>query len=466
MATIHAEIGFSGESERASKVPIRYGPILWALTVFVVGLCYFEVVRHFFLIKALGGYLIKIWLPPALLLAVLLLVKLERGCLAWQERGLAVGHLFLAGYVGFGLMSLFATESLFNVGKLGLIMFAPVVVYLIILEIVQTNEAIERLLVWLFWAGVLFALHAQYVFLVAMQSSGFEFETFQTNVGEMDTGTIATFHGEGVTRGETMVRTTLPGLEQTKFSAMLALLCLSGLYMSKCRGGWLKIGYLAGCALMFVTVIATLSRSTLAAFVVGLVTYIWYSKQHRALLVPFLGLGAILVMTNDFFIDRLLLTLTGSGWFGDSEWVQALALARGLSEIRPEAHLDTMPVSLDLFMSSPFLGVGISHMQSVVEVEEHNRYLYMLSTTGVLTLLPYVGFIVWMLLKVRAVLKSKRGLKIEHAQLGHLMAAALVFSLVKLNAENSETFYYWVFFALAAAWTRHAVAQAEDARSV
>lgn len=436
---------------------IRYTSLMWALTCVVVGLCYFEVVRHFYLIKALGGYLVKIWLPPVALFAILLVMKLKRAQLSWWTRGLDTGHVFLVGYAVFGLASLFATEGLYNVGKLGLIMFAPLAVYLIILEVMQSNEALERMLVFLFWAGVVLSIHAQYVFLVGFQTGSFQFETFQTNVGEMDTGALATFRGVGGGQGETAIRTTLPGLEQTKFSGMLSLLCIGGLYLGMKRVGWGKLAYLVGSAGMFLTIVATMSRSTLAALAAGIAVYVWYNRRERVLMVPLICTGLVAVVMNDFVVDRILLLFTGSGWFNDWEWVQAVALARGLTEIRAEAHLDTVPISLDLFMSSPLLGVGISQMQSIVEVEEHNRYLYMLSTAGLLTLLPYVAFIFWLILKTRTILLSDLSRNTADPRLGCLMLAGLVFSAIKLNAENSETFYYWVFFALAAAWIRHRV---------
>ena len=131
------------------------------------------------------------------------------------------------------------------------------------------------------------------------------------------------------------------------------------------------------------------------------------------------------------------------------------------------AHTERRPYrecneTLERTRNYPILGYGIGRLLAEHATAEgswhieHNRYLFILSTSGLLTVVPYVLF--------HAVsgcccpgkrFRAGRGLREQDFHLGILLFPALILFALQIINCGQERYYYWVFFGLAAAWIRN-----------
>ena len=99
-------------------------------------------------------------------------------------------------------------------------------------------------------------------------------------------------------------------------------------------------------------------------------------------------------------------------------------------------------------------------------VREHNRYLYILSTAGLLTLIPYVAFILGLIIIARKTflnkLKSNRSIQ----DIGLVLYPSVLLFAIQINNAGMETYYYWIFFGLAAAWIRNSKSEDRNENSI
>jgi hypothetical protein len=199
---------------------------------------------------------------------------------------------------------------------------------------------------------------------------------------------------------------------------------------------------------------STMGRSAFAALFAGMVVFGLCLRRNRVLAVAMFAGAVVFVLSSPALVERFLILLQVPQWLGRFEWAQNFAAQRGLFGWRDEPHLYAIEYSMAFVRSAPWFGVGITTMQANVPVEDHNRYTYMLSTAGWLTLLPYAAFIGWLLAKTALTM-----LRVKQAErptdLGALLLAMSVMCAIKLTAENMEAYYYWAVFGLAAAWVRN-----------
>jgi hypothetical protein len=405
---------------------------------------YFDVVKHYRIMEILGGYLIKVWILPVTALGVLVASRIVRRKTLLFGREIAAGYLFLGGYFAFGVFSLFVNEGIYEVGKFGLVMFAPVTTYFIVLDRFNDMRSIEAAVKVLFSTAVVMALYAQYAFGFGSGSGGVEFVLLQTNVGVMSANEMLM---EGAVR-----RLTLPGLEQNQFAAMLSILVLLGLHLFLYSQGWVKWFYLGGTGLLVWTVLATLSRSAIAGLFMGLLVFLWYYRQSRFLLM--LGVAGIAysVVSSDALITRLaelLYQIESYTGFMVTEYLQ-LDIARG---VRRFDHFEIISRSLLAFRESPLVGVGLTGMLDRTLIQDHNRYLYLISTVGLLTTGCYVAFIFWLTSKCWVTIRRLQR-RATNPSLGVALLAACVFIIVRLVSQSNEAYYYWILLGLTAAWVR------------
>ena len=139
-------------------------------------------------------------------------------------------------------------------------------------------------------------------------------------------------------------------------------------------------------------------------------------------------------------------------------------------EFSGDGHIDSLNETLRNFKEAPFLGNGISNIEGKYKNDrwyaEHNRYLYILSTAGLLTLIPYVAFILGLIIIARKTflnkLKSNRSIQ----DIGLVLYPSVLLFAIQINNAGMETYYYWIFFGLAAAWIRNSKSEDRNENSI
>jgi len=151
-------------SGRVGAGPRELAPLVFFFTAGVLLYTYFDVYHHYWLLKLVNGYVVKAWLPPAILLLFALWKIL--GCVSLSSRfaGLTYPTLFLGAYILFGSVSLAWNEGPSGAVKYGLMMFGPVTVYLAVILLFSDNRCIEKILLVMFGAGVLLSAYVFYMY--------------------------------------------------------------------------------------------------------------------------------------------------------------------------------------------------------------------------------------------------------------------------------------------------------------
>ena len=138
--------------------------LLFSVVAVILLFTYFDVYHHYWFLKAVDGYVIKAWIPPAILLLLALWQIRRDVSLRRRLAGLDYPTLFLGAYILFGSVSLAWNEDAYHAVKYGLVMFGPVLIYLASLLLLDSNAKIERILLALFWAGVLLSALVFYMY--------------------------------------------------------------------------------------------------------------------------------------------------------------------------------------------------------------------------------------------------------------------------------------------------------------
>jgi hypothetical protein len=135
--------------------------------------------------------------------------------------------------------------------------------------------------------------------------------------------------------------------------------------------------------------------------------------------------------------------------------------------VQPEAHIMSISSTIDDYMLAPFLGNGITqimnkYMKCDRRLVEHNRYLYILNTAGILTLIPYVAFILVLIYISVRQLYLKTKFDKDLYEIGLVLVPSVILFAIQINNCSMERYYYWVFFGLAAAWVRNCYYEREN----
>lgn len=436
------------------------GFALSILVLAVTVVTYFEFVKHFYVIQGLGGYVVKIWLAPVGLLAVLWMLKYRQGRIELLSPALKFGHFLLACYGVLGVLSLYFNEELHLGVKYGLIMYAPVAFFLVVLEAALDMAVIKRMLVVLFCAGVGLASYTEYLYLVAIPNGMYQPEAINTNIGIVHSAHEDYFKSPcRGTADYNVLRHTLPGLEQGKFSAMLIVPIFTGFFLGLPMIDWRRYLFFGGSALMYAVLVASLSRAAAAALVVGGLVYVWYGKKSKKLIVPLVLVALLTGALYQPLRERIMLlpslVAVKSGLESLHKLVEPCAEVSLLNlRVRSEDHFESLHRTMKMATIRPLQGIGATMMRGISEKEEHNRFLNLMITSGLMTVIPYAAFMGWLFWKVRGVLRSSYIIVEQEHELGAMLLGAMAATLVKLQAENVETYYYWGIFALAAAWLR------------
>ena len=87
---------------------------------------------------------------------------------------------------------------------------------------------------------------------------------------------------------------------------------------------------------------------------------------------------------------------------------------------------------------------------------EHNRYLFIMSTSGLLTILPYILFIISLLwLSWKSLNRVRNYRAQENLTVGAFLLPVVLLFALQINNCGQERYYYWIFFGFIAAWIRN-----------
>lgn len=428
-------------------------PVAFTVVCLVSLFLYFEVQWQEWFLWLLRGYLVKVWLPP---LALLFWVLIER-----EKLDLHVGvFLFsnLALYSVFALLSLYVNETTYFAFKWYLIMIAPVWSFVVIVTKFRSNVDIRRFLRVLLICGVAQAAYSTYSFNAWIGSGQSQRPEIVTNQGNTIGG------GEGakfsVTAGTPTARFGDVSFEQGKFAALLFPLAVLGLcYAGNGSFRTRLLGFGLALAILYLTV-ATNSRAAVIASIVAMSSLLYYQaklgfvrKKIWLLMAP----AVLLVLVSN--LPTWLRLLQGLTYFDvDARLplVGDLMAQYGVARW-DDTHLTSIGDSLRYLSRNYLLGAGYSEVlfSNPEYGSEHNRVVFILASTGLLTAGPYVAFVSGLLVQNWRCMWQAYPNNRQEAQLGLVLFTCNLMFIIKLVGEGYETFYYWTFFALTAAWMRN-----------
>lgn len=431
------------------------------LTTAVIIFNYFETANIFLIIKLLGGYMIRVWVPPLLLLYVILIQKLMLGRLDIPARNIKGLNILLVMYIFFGYLSMIANGlTPFYIAQSALIMFMPLSLYVVIIDNFRKNSYIESILKIFFAIGMVLSLYSIYVFYFigfdAINLNPIEIETRVGVIGPTGTDVFVPKDAEST------YRHTLIGLSPDRFSGIISVLVLVGFYHAITSTGLVKYFYYTASTIMIFVIIGTMSKSGVVSLFVGIMMFLWCMRKkiQKRFMIVIVGIIMGILIYNEYSIIRLIILLD-SMWtfFFDSEFFRGLLLKYVHSYGGVETHVESFEYGFRFFMEAPIWGHGIPNIEEVFkfirQFSIHNRYLYILISAGVVTLIPYIGFIATLIVIARKTLLD--GIKANSAinNIGFVLYPGCILFMVKLLNEGMETYYYWIFFGLTAAWIRN-----------
>ena len=442
------------------------------LTIAVIIVNYYEIYNHFWFLKLLGGYVIKIWLLPALLFFYILIRQFIKGKIIFPSKNIRHLNHFLLFYVIFGIGALFVHETLWNIIKYSLMMFAPLMLYVVILYHFKDNIAIERMLKILFAIGLMFAIYSAYLYLIEDPSAwtGQKIEKkfmFSEDTAEFETYALEYLYLDR----RPAVRHTIPGIDEPKFGGILCPLVLVGFYFSLRSKGYMRIFYYVSSFFLFYTVMSTLSRSSGTALLIGTLLFFMLLRK-KILTLIFALLSIVLVLSVALYtegaIDRFLSLVYNIPILGENQFIYDLVSKRGIY-VQRDGHVESYSEGLKVVSEAPLyglFGIGVKNFEDrYVDyryVVPHNRYMFILNTTGILTLIPYAGFIILLIFISRKLVIRRLKSQGVMNNIGLVLYPATVALAIKLNNEGLEAYYYWIFFGLTVAWIRNLSQKVEN----
>lgn len=445
--------------------------MLWllCLTAGIVVFNYFEIHHNLWFLQLLDGYVIKMWLPPVLLFLCLLTAGRKKMWGRLFTGRVRYMHGILLLYVFFGTLSLVINEDPYSVGKYGLIMFAPLTLYAAVLAICDDRRRIETLLVTLFWTGVVLSFYVFYLYDVAGLDSWRDRTvpmTYMWSSHAEDFRLSLNYH-QG--RNYFAYSRTLKFIAEPAFASMLAPLVLFGFQAASGPGARLRGLYYLPAAFLFYTLLNTACRAAFIAFMVALPVFLWLARKRKPHVLVILAIVATLTFSNGFMQYRMLqlggTVLNKVGEYVDlpvpDKWIDELqrTIERRV-EVHIDGHVESVPKTWNDIQTAPLTGNGPSALLAKYRGDatgwgtEHNRYLYIAAAAGLLTAAPYTLFIATLIVLSLLALKKQAGTDTDRLDIGSLLTAAVIFFFIQLNNCGLERYYYWVFFALTAAWVK------------
>lgn len=405
-------------------------------TLFVVVFIYFSINWHYWFLCIINGYAIVSWLFSSVLFCIIMCSMFLKGDLRIQFKNIKTINMALACYVIFGLITILRNESQFyTIGVTAFGMFAPLIIYISIVLCLKNNRDIERILKVLFFVGLVFCLYFVYIHFVI----GPEYfnvppmkltSLFSDKIIEFDlAGNEYFLDSEG-----NNARLAFPGLGCTPFAVTMCPLVLLGFYYAINSKGHLRFFYYIASAIMVFCLTKTGSRMPLIALGAGVLPFVWYMRKRLGTVIVILFIIASIGLLNIYM----------------SEYMNT----RFAHVADASDHLDMTETLSFLSMKTILFGVGNTYYLSEVRIPEHNRFLHTLITSGIVGFLPYIGFVVVLIITIRKPFLKSLKRDSSSNNIGILFYAIVIVTALNLF-NRAQDDIYWLVFGLAAAWLRN-----------
>ncbi|MFC1585333.1 O-antigen ligase family protein [Fibrobacterota bacterium] len=273
-------------------------------------------------------------------------------------------------------------------------------------------------------------------------------------------------------------RISLPGITSTKFGQMLIPFVLIGFfYGMKSKGIQMKLYYYMTGIFFFLMIVLTLSRSAIFPSIIGVLLFFYYRKKNISGLMTSAGITVILVlvfMLNTGAVDRAVQLMGSFDFLVKLDIVSRVMEDRNIM-VETDQHISSYEAGYDLIKDAPvwgIFGIGNEAFWRVFNgllswARPHNRLMVILIIVGILPLFFYVTFLVTLILTIRKIIINKTFNIYDTDDLGTLFLPIIVAVIFGFSNSPSETYFYWIFFGLAAAWMRNiAYAKSLDEISV
>ncbi|WP_129677254.1 O-antigen ligase [Candidatus Chloroploca sp. Khr17] len=214
------------------------------------------------------------------------------------------------------------------------------------------------------------------------------------------------------------------------------------------------LGIFVAWALVNLVNILTLSRSGLGGLIIGTVLTFPFLLimlgKHKILL---LRIMLVLIAVFAFFVMILY-------YYSIEYWVNILTLRLSMSA-GTQRHLDLTWESLEIFMLSPIVGIGVTQFAAwyqrlflpgeSADWNTHNGFLTILTETGIIGMIIYGIFFLYIFMQLVKVFSYSRQWRLMSV----FLIWAFISYLVGNMGYNSFTFLnFWIFVALVLASSR------------
>jgi len=432
------------------KVHIKASHVLMASAIIMI---YFQLYWHYWFVKLLGGYVVNTLLPIMVLFCSFVFKEFISA--NWNGRlRRTIFYLLISlfCYVFLASVSIALNEDgLNNIKRFFIYIYSPAIIFVGILglHMYRKNENIKSALNILFIFGIIFSIYVTITYSI-YPSTVSEMTVLETNRGEMHGDT-----GAGYGIGDLVaIRYTIPGISSTTYGPLLVPLIFVGFYSRKYSAGILKYFYTFLTLFLTFCVFKTVSRGPLVSMIAGMMYLLWWKwfKRKEILSIIVMLIISMFTFAKLSFL-RLVITFAAFSpidvpYLGDPAYVP---------DITKDPRLLMIPETLSYICQHPFWGMGMSNLIDIQNLsfgKEHNNYLSIAASFGMLSLIFYIVFIILLFIMVHRGIKKISTNK-SMRDMGIIFGAGLLALIVYLNFAPAEFHFIWVWFGLSAAWIRN-----------
>jgi O-antigen ligase len=393
--------------------------LLRILVYLLITVVYYELYSQQWLVKSIGflglgriPYLNLLIISFLCYVAILAAFQTGSVSLVKSTKRIIVSLII---YLVVSSVVIFAHEANILVAKLHIIANAATIfLFMFVYTYFATNERIKEFLLFLYFAGILFAIYT------VLECKGYKVGIDPSDYAKT-------------------VRSSLLGIGPNALAGLLAPLVAVGYHMVKVNKGLVKLFYGGTALFLFYTVTLTMSRKGLLVIILIVLLFAWKRYCRKREIVLLAIVCCILVFANKDFKSRL----TKGSTSGD-------------------VHLYYMASSIPIIKENPLFGLGSSKFLEVQIIStggySHNYYLRMAGSYGLVTLFFFSLFLTLIVLKTNAISKYGLYLNKNDCNVSIVLSSIVLANTFALNFEPGNYFYYWIWFGLSIAWARNSEA--------
>lgn len=443
------------------KVHIKASHVLMASAIIMI---YFQLYWHYWFVKLLGGYVVNTLLPIMVLFCSFVFKEFISA--DWDGRfkkTLFYLSIPLLCYVFLASISIALNEEgLNNIKRFFIYIYSPAIIFLSLLglNVYTEDRNIRFVLFTVFMSAVVFSVYATYVYsnlpliYLTYDSSSIPeilgMPALETNRG-MLYGHTGGVYGVG---DMSAFRYTIPGISSTTYGPLLVPVVFIGLLLRKGANGISKHLYTFLVFFIVYCIFKTASRAAFVSLAVG-ITYLLWMRWFK--LKEFILIIAVMIISIFTFgkLIFLRMIITFAAFFPID--ITYLGNPASIPDITQDWRILSISETLSYIYQNPFFGIGMSKLIDIQEFshgKEHNNYLSIAASFGMLSLIFYILFIILLFIIVHKLIKKISSNK-SMRDMGITFGAGLLALIVYLNFAPAEFHFIWVWFGLSAAWIRN-----------